>query len=129
MSKNGAARPANARGASVLVNFNGAITIAGVPMTALHGIAPDIAVTDRRLDVKIRVRARPDLLFAQPRHWHPALPVQRHCPECPPLQHSLRATPAVTMTAASFQRGILPGPDIAEGVPASSDFLGEGVDA
>jgi hypothetical protein len=32
-------------------------------MTALRGIAPDIAVTDRRPDVKIRVRARRVLLF------------------------------------------------------------------
>jgi hypothetical protein len=36
-------------------------------LTAAHGIAPGIAVTDRRLDTKIRARARRDSLFVQSR--------------------------------------------------------------
>jgi hypothetical protein len=108
MSKIGADRQSNLRGASILVNFDSAITIAGIPMTAPNGIAPHIAVGDGPLVAKTKARRA-----------------------CPPLQHSLCPAPRSRgnhggNTVAAPHR---PGPDIAEGVPASSDFLGEGVDA
>jgi hypothetical protein len=66
-------------------------------MTAAHGAAPDMAVTDRRLDVKIKARARRDSLFVRSRQGLQAFPAQRDCSVCPPLRHSLYPAAATVL--------------------------------
>jgi hypothetical protein len=103
---------------SILVNFERLVTIAGMLMAALHGIAPDIAVRTG-VGREIRVLGRRDPLFAWPRQRHPAFPAQPDCLECPPLRHSLFPAPAVN--SGNHGSNLVParhraGPDIAEGV-------------